>query len=93
MSDIAASNDNGNGRITLAVVVTRIDEVIIPALGRIERRQDQQAATTKENCDKITRIDTELEDMRTLKKAFIGQAVGIILTAILAILALANSLP
>lgn len=69
-----------NGRVTLAVLGSKLDSLT----DVVEKWVDLY----RTDHDALTKLCTKFEDIDTLKKALIGEVVGIIFAAALAIIAL-----
>jgi hypothetical protein len=78
--DEGTDNGGSNGRVTLAIVGTKLDMLT----EKVSEIYDMWRA----DHDKLNVICTKFEDIDTLKKALIGEVVGIIIAAALAIIAL-----
>jgi len=81
--DEGTENNGSNGRVTLAVVGAKLDMLT----DKVSDVYDMWKA----DHDKLTTICTKFEDIDTLKKAILGEVVGIIIAAALAIYALTGN--
>lgn len=74
------TSGESNGRVTPAVLGAKLD--------MLTSKVDEIYGTLKADHDKLTTVCTKFEDIDTLKKAAISQAVGLIIAALIAIYAL-----
>ena len=78
------NGDNGNGRVTLAVVITKIDNLTediadIKAIIKECKIGLDSASTERHRMDKeLTALQTKFEDIDAVKKAIIGNVVAVI---------------
>jgi len=73
-------NGNGNGKATLAVLSTKLDGVL--------EKLDGLCRDYKVDHDTLVGLKTKFEDIDTLKRALIGELVGIFFVAIISIIAI-----
>lgn len=79
--DTAASEGN-NGKVTLAVIATKLDVLI----ASVEKLTKSAAA----DHDTITTLATQMEDLQYIKKVVAGVVVGLVLSLAMALYAVSQ---
>ena len=74
-----AESGESNGKVTLAIIATKLD-IIHQQLSELQQ-------TVKADHDRLSKVESGIEDFTALKKALLGYAVGLIVTMAMALYA------